>query len=113
MRQFVFYTKRDQVSEKGWPVDSAYYISKVGVTFMGILQQKELDEERTQRNILVNSCCPGLVDTDMTGGRFKDMLTPDQGADTPVYLALLPAQVKEPKGKYLSKREVVPFPPTD
>ena len=41
-------------------------------------------------NILVNSCCPGWVRTDMGGASAS--LSPDEGADTPVWLATLPAQ---------------------
>ena len=41
-----------------------------------------------KEDVLVNACCPGWVKTDMAGDRAP--LTPDQGAETPVLLALLP-----------------------
>ena len=41
-----------------------------------------------KEDILVNCCCPGWVKTDMAGN--KALLTPDQGAETPVFLAFLP-----------------------
>ena len=78
---------------------------------MAILQQKVFDAET--RNIIVNACCPGLVDTDMTGGKYENMLTPDQGADTPTYLALISTDVNEPKGSFCKLRKVVPYPPID
>jgi NAD(P)-dependent dehydrogenase (short-subunit alcohol dehydrogenase family) len=39
-------------------------------------------------NILVNSACPGWVRTELGGDQAP--LTPEQGADTPVWLATLP-----------------------
>ena len=45
------------------------------------------EREKAQGSkVLINSCCPGYVVTDMTrGGGSK---TPDEGAQTPVMLAL-------------------------
>jgi len=37
-------------------------------------------------SVLINSCCPGYVNTDMT--KHRGTKTPDQGAETPVMLAL-------------------------
>ncbi|MEO6061111.1 MAG: SDR family NAD(P)-dependent oxidoreductase [Thermoflexales bacterium] len=39
-------------------------------------------------NVLVNSCCPGWVRTEMGGSAAS--LSPDEAADTPVWLATLP-----------------------
>ena len=45
-----------------------------------------LEQQRNGSKTLINSCCPGYVATDMTrGGGVK---TPDEGAQTPVLLAL-------------------------
>lgn len=114
MTKFIDDTREGKVAENGWPEDSAYSMSKVGVTVMAIVQQKVFDGETPQRNVIVNACCPGFVETDMTSGaKFADKLTPDQGADTPTYLALIPRDAKEPKGKFCKLRKVVPYPPTD
>lgn len=45
-----------------------------------------LQEQQKGSKTLINACCPGWVVTDMTKG--KGMKTPDQGAQTPVLLAL-------------------------
>jgi len=43
-------------------------------------------EKEKGSEVLINSCCPGYVKTDMTrGGGSK---TPDQGAQIPVMIAL-------------------------
>lgn len=46
--------------------------------------------EDLKPNLDVNACCPGYVDTDMSSHR--GIKTPLQGADTPVWLALLAPQ---------------------
>ena len=105
--QFVADAQEDKVEERGWP-KSAYGVSKIGVSMMAILQQKEMG--KTDKDIVINACCPGLVDTDMTGGKYPNAVTTDEGADTPIYLALLP-QNTEIKGCFVYKRIVYPFPP--
>ncbi|KAI9761894.1 MAG: hypothetical protein M1840_001547 [Geoglossum simile] len=63
----------------GWP-RNAYAVSKAGV--VGLTRVFA----RTNTPVLVNACCPGYVDTDMTGGH--GVKTPDEGAQTLVLLAL-------------------------
>lgn len=110
MKEFVNDAKDDKVLERGW-AKSAYGVSKLGVSLMTQIQQKDLDIRNLEKNILVNCCCPGFVNTSMTGGNHATALTPDEGADTPIYLALLPANVNEPKGCFVKSRKVSPFPP--
>lgn len=54
-------------------------------------------------NILVNSCCPGWVRTDMGGASAS--LSPDEGADTPVWLATLPDG--GPTGGFFQNRRAI------
>ena len=52
----------------------------------------------TREDLVVNSVHPGYVNTDMTSR--KGVLTPDQGAEAPIYSALLPENT-DIKGKYI------------
>lgn len=85
--------QRDVRDSAGYPV-AAYATSKAGVIAaakaLGALLKKEAGTEGGGEEggnaVLLNACCPGWVRTDMTkGGGNK---TPDQGAMTPVMLAL-------------------------
>lgn len=109
MNQFIVDANDDKVEENGWP-KTAYGISKIGVSLATKLQQKQMDVEG--RDVVVNSCCPGAVNTDMSGGHHAGMLTPDQGADTPTYLALLGTD-DNVKGCFVKERVVRPYPPTE
>jgi carbonyl reductase 1 len=69
--------------EAGFP-SAAYAVSKAGL--IGGTRALALSQKNRESSILVNSCCPGYVKTDMTrGGGSK---TPDEGAQTPVMLAI-------------------------
>jgi len=83
MNDFVQSVKEGTWEQKGWPKQT-YAVSKMGVTIMTRIFAR--DEHRP--NILYNACCPGYVRTDMTNPNAP--LSPEQGAKTPVYLALLP-----------------------
>ena len=92
----------DHVS-KGWS-PSAYGVSKVGVNALTRVLARELSKDE-EKDILVNTCCPGWVRTDMGGPNAR--LSPDQGAETPVYLALLPPG--SPNGKFWSRQRQISY----
>lgn len=82
--------------EKGW-ANSAYVVSKVGVSALARVHQRIFNSDSRQ-GLVVNAVHPGYVDTDMTSHRGT--LTPDQGAEAPVFCALLPEDTNI-KGKYI------------
>ena len=109
--QFVKDAADNKPEEKGW-AKHAYGMGKIGINFMTILQQKECDNKYPDKNLVVNCCCPGTVDTDMTGGKYPHAIPPDEAADTPVYLACLPNDTNI-RGGFVILRSVTTFPPRD
>ena len=79
----------------------AYRLSKTLLNGITVLLAKELRGS----NILVNSVCPGWVRTDMGGDEAP--LTPEQGADTPVWLATLTDD--GPTGGFFRERQPIPW----
>jgi len=94
MNQFIDDVRTNKFQENGWP-RSAYGVSKVGVIALTRVLA------RMATNIIVNCCCPGFVKTDMSS--HQGSKTPDEGADTPVWLALLPPE-STVTGKFFSDR---------
>lgn len=106
MAKFVEDTKRSVHDKEGWP-NTAYGVSKIGVTVLSRIQARLLNEQRKGDHILLNACCPGWVRTDMAGP--KATKSPDEGAETPVYLALLPSSADAPHGQFVSDKTVKPW----
>jgi NAD(P)-dependent dehydrogenase (short-subunit alcohol dehydrogenase family) len=79
----------------------AYRMSKTLFNGITVLLAKELHGT----NILVNSVCPGWVRTELGGERAP--LSPEQGADTPVWLATLPDG--GPSGGFFRNRRPIPW----
>jgi len=69
----------------GYP-ESVYGMSKLLIMVLTKFQAQELETD--PRNIAINSVCPGYVGTDLNSNRgYK---TPQEGAESPLFLALLP-----------------------
>ena len=85
MEEFTDAARRGLESEEGWP-SAAYAVSKAGVIGLTRALADEVRREEGGREKEVVSCHPGWVNTDMTKG--KGVRTPDEGARTPVLLAL-------------------------
>uniref|UniRef100_A0A0B7ART3 carbonyl reductase (NADPH) n=2 Tax=Arion vulgaris TaxID=1028688 RepID=A0A0B7ART3_9EUPU len=102
MKTFVQAARDKTLKKEGFP-EMAYGVSKIGLTVMSLIQQKELDQQGKE-DVVVNVCNPGYVATDMSN--YKGPLTIDQGAEDPVYLALLPADVKSPRGQFVEARKI-------
>jgi NAD(P)-dependent dehydrogenase (short-subunit alcohol dehydrogenase family) len=89
-----------QLSEMGEGTP-AYRISKAALNALTRIVASEF----TGSNILVNSMSPGWVSTRMGGDSAP--LTPEQGADTAVWLATLPDG--GPTGGFFRDRQAIPW----
>ncbi|KFD51992.1 hypothetical protein M514_07124 [Trichuris suis] len=99
MEDFVRAAKEGTRRENGYP-ENNYSMSKVGETALTMIQQRMLDNEG-RSDVIVNACCPGYVDTDMTS--HKGGITTREGAETPLFLALEEADHLA-KGKFFYKK---------
>ncbi|KAL0028741.1 hypothetical protein WJX79_003751 [Trebouxia sp. C0005] len=97
---FVTAIKTDKLGSSGWP-KSMYGVSKLLETSY----TRILAEQLKSAGVMVNACCPGYVDTDMTS--HKGVKTLEEGADTPVWLALMPPG--GPSGKLFAERKQISF----
>ncbi|VVB06479.1 unnamed protein product [Arabis nemorensis] len=93
--------KEDPVKTKNWAkVMSAYVVSKAGLNGYTRILAKKHPEFR------VNSVCPGFVKTDMN---YKTgVLSVEEGASSPVRLALLPHQ-ETPSGCFFDRKQISEF----
>lgn len=87
-----------QLAEMG-PGTPAYRISKTALNAL----TRILAAEYTEQNILVNSMCPGWVRTGMGGDSAPR--TPEEGADTALWLATLPDD--GPNGGFFRERKAI------
>ena len=101
MDQFVQDVAEGKHAERGWP-STAYGTSKVGMT---ALTKVIARQAASMDDVLVNACCPGWVATDMAGSNAA--LSPDQGAETPIFLTSLPAG--SPTGELWYLKKVIPW----
>ncbi|KAG8253772.1 hypothetical protein J6590_025944 [Homalodisca vitripennis] len=104
MKEFVQAAAERKNEEVGWGTN-AYNVSKVGLSALTFAQQRQFGTD-PRPGLIVNCVHPGYVNTDMTG--HKGHRTIEQGADAPVYLALLPDTCDVPKGQFVTyNRDVV------
>ncbi|XP_041478953.1 carbonyl reductase [NADPH] 1-like [Lytechinus variegatus] len=109
MNDFMSACKMDKIEESGW-APFPYEVSKLGVILLTINQASLMSRDNTKNDVIINSCCPGFVDTDMTSNIDPRVpgfpkLSVAEGADTPVYLALLPPGTKDMHGNFVMNRK--------
>lgn len=92
--------------EGGWPqVYTDYSLSKLAVNAYTRLMARIFSERPEGEKLYINCCCPGWVKTAMTG--WEGHTSPDEGADTAVWLALLQDQTVS--GRFFAERREINF----
>lgn len=90
----------------GWPQTfTDYSVSKLAVNTYTKLMAKILSDRPEGQKIFINCYCPGWVKTAMTG--YAGNISAEEGADTAVWLALLPDQAI--MGKLFAERREIKF----
>lgn len=100
MQEFTSAVEKDSYSGS-WP-GAAYAVSKCGL--IGVTRCLAREQHGRDSSVLINACCPGYVKTDMTKG--GGMKTPDQGAMTPVLLALADLGKDKTGGFWQHEKEI-------
>ncbi|KAL1458322.1 hypothetical protein WDU94_008483 [Cyamophila willieti] len=95
MRQYIHDVHNGTHLEKGWP-DSPYTVSKIGVSKLAMIQQKDFNKTT---DIAINAVNPGYAKTQMTN--FTGIMEAEEAGDPILYLACLTAGRGEPKGKLI------------
>ncbi|GER32447.1 NAD(P)-binding Rossmann-fold superfamily protein [Striga asiatica] len=102
MATFLEQVKDGSWENGGWPqVYTDYSLSKLAVNAYTRMIARRLDGQK----IYINCCCPGWVKTGMTD--WAGLISPEEGADTAVWLALLSDQL--PSGKFFAERREINF----
>ncbi|KAL3818464.1 hypothetical protein ACJIZ3_004369 [Penstemon smallii] len=106
MHSFLEQVKDGSWTEGGWPqVFTDYSLSKLAVNTYTRVMARIFSERPEGEKIYINCYCPGWVKTAMTG--WAGNVSPEEGADTAVWLSLLPDQFVS--GKFFAERREVTF----
>ncbi|MCO5592092.1 hypothetical protein L7F22_046087 [Adiantum nelumboides] len=96
--------KDGKAVERGWPYRS-YSVSKVALNAYTRVLALSMRNRPDDHHIYVNCVTPGYCKTDLT--RNTGIYTAEEGAETPVWVALLPPH--GPTGQFFSEKHVEEF----
>ncbi|CAH8316444.1 unnamed protein product [Eruca vesicaria subsp. sativa] len=100
MKEYLKDYREGSLQDKGWPtVMSGYILSKAGVIALTRVLAKQ------HKSFIINSVCPGFVNTDINFN--TGILTVEEGAASPVKLALVPNG--HPSGLFFDRSNVSNF----
>eukprot|EP00252_Welwitschia_mirabilis_P016112 TRINITY_DN35619_c0_g1_i1.p1 TRINITY_DN35619_c0_g1~~TRINITY_DN35619_c0_g1_i1.p1 ORF type:complete len:280 (-),score=59.88 TRINITY_DN35619_c0_g1_i1:387-1226(-) len=106
VEQFLDDINSGNLQSAGWPARMpAYCVSKVALNAYTRVLAKQLSLQPDKQKIYVNAMAPGFVKTDINNN--TGIVTPAEGADTVVWLALLPPG--GPTGQFFYQRKYLSF----
>ncbi|XP_019196108.1 PREDICTED: carbonyl reductase [NADPH] 1-like [Ipomoea nil] len=105
VESFLEQVKEGTWESGGWPQTfTDYSVSKLAVNAFTRLMARELSDRPDGQKIYINCYCPGWVKTALTGWAGS---SPEEAADTPVWLSLIPD--KFVTGKFFAERREINF----
>ncbi|KAJ3708503.1 hypothetical protein LUZ61_012208 [Rhynchospora tenuis] len=91
----------------GWPqMYTDYSLSKLALNVYTRLTARRLEERPDSHRVYINCFCPGWVKTQMTN--WEGNMSAEEGADTGVWMALLPVD-NISSGKFYAERREIDF----
>ncbi|CAO2818374.1 unnamed protein product [Amaranthus hypochondriacus] len=106
VKNFLQQTKDGSWESGGWPQKfTDYSMSKLAINCYSRYLARKLSDRPEGEKVCVNCFCPGWVKTAMTGWSGNSSV--EIGADTGVWLALLPGQPVN--GKFFAERREIHF----
>ncbi|GMH16700.1 hypothetical protein Nepgr_018541 [Nepenthes gracilis] len=103
---FMEQTKDGSWTSGGWPQTfTDYSVSKLAINCYTRLMARKLSDWPEGHKIYINCYCPGWVKTALTG--WAGNISVEDGADTGVWLALLPGPPTS--GKFFAERREINF----
>ncbi|XAR50409.1 Carbonyl reductase (NADPH) [Bertholletia excelsa] len=107
MATFLEQVKGGNLVSGMWPQTATdYALSKLAVNAYTRVKAKEFSDRPVGEKIYINCYCPGWVRTAMTG--WAGHTSPEEGADTGVWLALLPTN-QVVTGKFFAERREINY----
>ncbi|RWW16501.1 hypothetical protein BHE74_00009017 [Ensete ventricosum] len=104
---FLCQVKEGTWASNGWPqMYTDYSVSKLAVNLYTRLMARTLADRPEGHKIYINCYCPGWVKTAMTG--WAGNASAEEGADTGIWVALLPCQLLT-TGKFFAERREISF----
>ncbi len=111
MDEYVRLMETGKATDLGWP-DWINIPSKIGQVASAKIMARMMNHEASEKGILINAVCPGLVDTAASRPWFDDMSSaqsPKQAAQDVVWLATLPVGAESPYGELIQHRKIIPW----
>lgn len=105
--KFIEQVKQGSWASKGWPqMFTDYSVAKLAVNAYTRLMVRRLSSRPEGQKIYINCYCPGWVKTAMTA--WEGNISSEEGADTGVWVVLLPGQPAI-TGKFFAERREISF----
>ncbi|XP_071811652.1 carbonyl reductase [NADPH] 1-like [Apostichopus japonicus] len=105
VKRYIELMASGEAEKYGFTTVSNYGFSKLGLCALTRVQNSDMQKDLNRPGINVYSVCPGYVATDMSS--YKGPKTPDEGADTLIWLALQPQGTTMGSGEFFADRKVI------